>query len=189
MIALAALIGYLIGSIPTADWLARGVGIDLRRDGSRNPGANNARRLGGWRLAVKVLVVEMAKGAAGVSLGTVMEPTWGMLAGSLGAVAGNVVNPWFRFRGGQGLGISAGILLIAWPPGLVVALIAMGLGLRMFHTSRSASLLAAAALVVAGAIDLPLTRWGWGIPDAHILLAVGVGAVIATKQVHLLLRT
>jgi hypothetical protein len=42
----AVLLGYLLGSIPTANGLARLRGVDLRKAGSGNPGVNNARRLG-----------------------------------------------------------------------------------------------------------------------------------------------
>ncbi len=65
MIALAALVGYLIGSMPTANVLAGLWGIDLRTSGSHNPGANNARRLGGPILALLVFVVEIGKGRSG----------------------------------------------------------------------------------------------------------------------------
>ncbi len=41
----AAILGYLIGSLPTAEWLGKLVAIDIRRQGSMNPGANNALRL------------------------------------------------------------------------------------------------------------------------------------------------
>src|SRR5690606_27985836 len=58
VIAAALVVGYLVGSAPTADWLARRRGIDLRSTGSGNPGTNNALRTGGPRLA--------ASGAQGV---------------------------------------------------------------------------------------------------------------------------
>ena len=69
MIGLAAITGYLIGSVPTAVWLGKLWGVDLRRGGTGNPGANNARRLGGLPLAFLVLVVEMAKGMTAVAAG------------------------------------------------------------------------------------------------------------------------
>lgn len=58
---LGLMTGYLIGSLPTADWLGRAAGVDLRRDGSGNPGANNARTLGGLGLGVRVLAMEVTK--------------------------------------------------------------------------------------------------------------------------------
>ena len=65
----AALAGYAVGSVPTAVWLGRLWGVDLLGDGSGNPGANNARRLGGHTLAVLVLIIEITKGLVAVLVG------------------------------------------------------------------------------------------------------------------------
>jgi glycerol-3-phosphate acyltransferase PlsY len=64
------LVGYLIGSVPTALWLGKLWGVDLRRGGTGNPGANNARRLGGNTLALLVLIVEITKGLLAVVVGS-----------------------------------------------------------------------------------------------------------------------
>lgn len=71
-LALALIAGYPIGSIPTANAIAGLFGIDLRSEGSGNPGANNARHLGGPGLSIAILSVE----AAGV---LVMLLTLGLL--------------------------------------------------------------------------------------------------------------
>ena len=57
------LASYLLGAIPTS-YLAGRVarGIDLREHGSGNLGATNAFRVLGWRIAVLVFVVDIAKG-------------------------------------------------------------------------------------------------------------------------------
>ena len=65
----AAVIGFLIGTIPTATMIARRLGVDLLGGGSKNPGANNALRLGGRRLGAIVLGIEIAKGAAAFIIG------------------------------------------------------------------------------------------------------------------------
>lgn len=108
---MAATTGYLIGSIPTAGFIARLRGIDLRRQGSGNPGTNNALRTGGVILAISVLVVEAAKGYAAVLVANSMVDDWGAVVGGVAAVAGNVFNVWYGFSGGKGLGISLGVLL------------------------------------------------------------------------------
>ncbi|MGH8949653.1 MAG: glycerol-3-phosphate acyltransferase, partial [Acidimicrobiia bacterium] len=121
----AALAGYLIGSVPTAVWLGRLWGVDLLGDGSGNPGANNARRLGGYTLAVLILIIEIGKGLAAVVVGLVIGGESAALAAGVGAVAGNVYNVWHRFKGGKGLGISGGVILGLWPsvfPFVVVTL-------------------------------------------------------------------
>jgi glycerol-3-phosphate acyltransferase PlsY len=125
MSLLAALIGYVIGSMPTAGLLGRLWGVDLLGEGSGNPGTANALRTSGARLAATVLVVEAAKGYAAVLAGSSIAGETGAMAAGLGAVAGNVYNVWYHFGGGKGLGISLGVLAAAWPAALVPVLVVL----------------------------------------------------------------
>lgn len=65
----AALLGYLLGSIPTAylvvRWVTKGA-VDIRRAGDGNAGANNVNRVCGRRWAILVAAVDIAKGVAAV---------------------------------------------------------------------------------------------------------------------------
>jgi glycerol-3-phosphate acyltransferase PlsY len=176
----AVLLGYLLGSIPTANGLARLRGVDLRRAGSGNPGANNARRVGGAGLGVAVLVVELGKGASAVLLGSAFPHAWGVAAVGLGAIAGNVYNPWYRFRGGQGLGISGGVLAAAVPAGFfsgVAAAAAVALATRSAPRGAIAGLL---MMVVAVAWLEPV--W-WGVdPPQRLGIAFGTCALVLPRQ-------
>ena len=54
----AALVGYIVGSLPLGFLIARGQrGIDLRRVGSGNVGATNVVRTAGTSLGVLVMLV------------------------------------------------------------------------------------------------------------------------------------
>ena len=66
---LAIIIGYLIGSIPTA-YLAgrRAIGKDIREEGDHNPGAGNVYVSIGPRAALMVGAVDIGKGIAAVLL-------------------------------------------------------------------------------------------------------------------------
>jgi glycerol-3-phosphate acyltransferase PlsY len=185
MIGLAAVLGLVVGSIPTADWLARRSGVDLRGRGSGNPGANNARRLGGYRLAASVLLVEIAKGAAAVVIGSAIAGSGGAAAAGVGAVLGNVANPWFRLRGGQGLAITGGVLGAAWPPGLLLGLAVILLVVIATKSSAVAALAALTSILGAAVVwDLAdLSGW-WGLTELRLLLAVGIVAVVAPKQIR-----
>ncbi|HEY7564722.1 MAG TPA: glycerol-3-phosphate acyltransferase [Acidimicrobiia bacterium] len=178
--------GYLWGAIPTADLLGRWRGVDLRSSGSRNPGANNAFRLGGPWLGGAVLVTEVAKGVIATSLGGAVAGDWGRLLGGLAALAGNVFNPFFRGRGGKGLGMTSGITLGAWPLFLPAAL-AIGAGAFLgFRRSGPATLVIAAAYVV-GSTAFVLLGWPTGSPLATgpllIGFATGIGALLAPRAV------
>jgi glycerol-3-phosphate acyltransferase PlsY len=187
VIVLAALAGYLIGSIPSAHLLGQLRGINLREAGSGNPGTANALRVGGRTLAGAVLVFDSTKGFAAVALGTAIHGTAGAVAGALTAVLGQVVNPWFRFRGGKGLGVSGGALLAAWPTGLGVIVVVLALTLAAVRRAADTALVGLATLVVL-AIAWSVAAWPtwWGIEPtvALVLLAAGIATITVGKFVR-----
>lgn len=174
--------GYLIGGMPTADWLASHAGVDLRSDGSGNPGANNALRLGGRRLAIQVLTIEMIKGVGCVALGAVVAGELGVVVAGFGAVAGNVLNPYRRLQGGQGLAITAGVLFTAIPVAGLAGLTAIAVSVRLLHRSGPAALIALAVVGIVSAW-LPATPWGIETRAQATMLAVGIITIVGSKQV------
>jgi len=183
----SAVIGYLVGGVPTADWISAGGGIDLRGSGSHNPGANNAWRLSGPLLAAGVLATEMLKGIAIVVVGSFLGGQAGVVAAAIGGVTGNVLNPYRRFSGGQGLGITAGLLLASSPLMAVSAIGVIGVVAWRTRSSAVAALAAVGTLVVA-AVVLPVGPWGLTHWTHRVVLAVGLGAVISPKQVRRIRR-
>jgi glycerol-3-phosphate acyltransferase PlsY len=184
MIVLAALAGYLIGSLPTAGLLGRLWGIDLRSEGSGNPGANNALRTRGPALASLVLLAEVGKGFVTVILGEWVAADPGAVVAGLGAVAGNVHNIWYGFAGGKGLGISLGVLIVAWPVVVIPILGVIALTAVISRSSGTAALTAVAALVVISGVwaagDWPT---GGVEPTLQlVVLAVGLSLVLAPRH-------
>ncbi len=179
----AILGGYLLGSLPTADFLARSRGIDLRRRGTGNPGAANALRVGGKGLGVAVLAADLVKGGAAALLGWAVADQGGAAAAAVAAVLGQVRNPWFRLRGGKGLGVAGGTVLVIWPVGAAVVAPILGVASRALGTAAG-SLIGLATLLVGATVwaahDLAM---GWGIaPDDRLVwFAIGVVVVVAPK--------
>ncbi len=124
-----ALVGCLIGSIPTAYLVVkRRHGIDVRVEGSTNVGANNAyRTTGSRRIGGLVLALDALKGIAAVAAGWAVADAfgtsdlyWPQSAALLGAVAGHNYNLWLslssgRLAGGKGLATAAGGFLLVMP--------------------------------------------------------------------------
>ena len=185
MILIALLGGYLIGSIPSAEWLGQLWGVDLRRDGSQNPGANNARRLGGMTLAAIVLAVEIIKGVGAVLIGFALAGDPGAAFAAVGAVTGNVYNVWYRFRGGKGLAISGGVLLALWPTVLVPVLAVLGASVLITWSSGRATLITV-GLLIAMAVPWMSQGWpmAWGIEAGPLLLLVSIGLGVVLWQKH-----
>lgn len=182
---LSALAGYLIGSLPTAGALARLWGVNLRNSGSENPGANNALRLGGPALGATVLLIEISKGLAAVMAGLELAGEPGAVVGGIGAVTGNVYNVWYRFDGGKGLGITAGVLAGTWPT-VLAPLVVIMLAIAMPTRSSGLAALAAIAALNGSALLWWLLDWptGWGVKSGPLLLVVALGIGLTLWQKH-----
>ncbi len=186
----AILIGYAIGSIPSADAVARWHGHDLRSSGSGNPGTANALRVAGRVVAVTVLGIDIAKGAIAVAIGSGLADTGGAIGAGVAAIAGQVLNPWFGFDGGKGLGVTAGVTSIAWPPGVLIVLPFAALGAKLFRAAAGAILGLISYQI--GAILWAANDWNtwWGVPpdDRLVWMAIGVVALTAPKFIDDLSR-
>lgn len=151
---LALLIGlvaaYLIGAIPTGlligRWFAK---VDLRTVGSKNIGFTNAWRVLGWRLAVPVLLLDIAKGLLAVLLLPLLavgDPggDFGVWCG-LAALLGNLFNVFLGFRGGKGVATGLGVFIGLAP---LAALVAFLVFFALVWATRYISLGALVAAVV-----------------------------------------
>lgn len=167
MPAAALLIGYVLGSIPFGVVLTRAFGAgDLRRIGSGNIGATNVLRTGRKGLAAATLLLDLLKGAAAVWIVGALFPGNDAL-GAAGAFFGHCYPVWLRFRGGKGVATLMGIVLaLAWPLGLVYAVVWLGL-LAALRISSVAGMAAAISAPVAAAIMGPFD-------DVPLLLALAL---------------
>ncbi len=114
----AATTGYLLGTFPTADAVARRVSeglVDLRRSGSGNPGTANAAKVLGPRAGAAVLVGDIGKGALACGAGTVVAGPLGAHVAGTAAVVGHCYPVWNGFRGGKGVATSIGQCLVTFP--------------------------------------------------------------------------
>ena len=160
----AALLGYLIGSIPFGLLLTKAAGMgDVRSIGSGNIGATNVLRTGNKGLAVATLVLDLAKGLAPV---VIAGQLWGEIAMAFAAgaaVLGHCFPAWLGFKGGKGVATNAGVSFgLAWPIGLAYAFVWLSV-LAIFRVSS----LAGMAAVVAAAAAAPL----FGYPQFFPVLA------------------
>ena len=134
--ATALVLSYLLGAIPFGLLLTRIAGAgDLRTIGSGNVGATNVLRTGRKGLAAATLLLDVSKGAVAVLVARAIDPDYAVL-GAAGAFLGHCYPLWLRFRGGKGVATYGGIALaIAWPVGLVFALVWIaGLALTRFSS-------------------------------------------------------
>ena len=161
--SIAALTGYLLGSIPFGLLLTRLAGLgDIREMGSGNIGATNVLRTGRKDLALATLLLDSFKAGIAVQLLATIsgERNVGVVAGAA-AFVGHCYPIWLQFKGGKGVATYAGLLAFASPLGLFVA---APVWLALFALTRISSFaaLTAAALAPAGAFLLGETGFAVG---------------------------
>ncbi|MBX9635884.1 MAG: glycerol-3-phosphate 1-O-acyltransferase PlsY [Magnetospirillum sp.] len=121
---LAAIGGYLLGSVPFGLVLTRAAGLgDIRQIGSGNIGATNVLRTGRKGLALATLLLDGGKGAIAVGLAWALAGHDAALVAGFGAVLGHNFPIWLKFKGGKGVATTIGTLVaVAWPVGLAACL-------------------------------------------------------------------
>ncbi len=148
---LAALIGYLAGSIPFGLLITRAAGLgDIRQIGSGNIGATNVLRTGRKDLALATLLLDSLKaGLVALGFGMLGGPEIGLIAGAA-AFVGHCYPVWLGFKGGKGVATFAGLLPFVSLPAFYVA---APVWFAIFAITRISSLaaLTAAVLVAPGA--------------------------------------
>lgn len=118
---LAALAGYLIGSLSFAVIVSRAMGLsDPRSYGSGNPGATNVLRTGNKKAAILTLIGDGLKGWFAVWLARHFGPGYGVedsgvALAALGVFLGHLFPVFHRFAGGKGVATAAGILFAIHP--------------------------------------------------------------------------
>ena len=150
---LSIIIGYLLGSIPTAYIVSRiRKGIDIRNVGSRNMGGANVMREIGAREGVFVGLIDIAKGAGAILVAQALNISelWIFGAG-FAALVGHNFPVFAHFRGGRGSATIIGIFLVFAPEAILVTLAVVAIP---FFTTRKFG-----AAILIGFALLPLFVW------------------------------
>lgn len=162
LLALAALIGYLLGSIPFGLILTRMAGLgDVRKIGSGNIGATNVLRTGNKKLAAATLLLDALKGTAAVLVANALWGYEASLVAGFFAFLGHLFPVWLGFKGGKGVATYIGVLLGAAP--LMMLAFAL-IWLATAFITRYSSLSALLAMLV-----IPVALWVLG-PEKTALL-------------------
>jgi len=174
LLALTAVLAYLLGSVPFGVVIARLFGLgDLRKIGSGNIGATNVLRTGNKPAAALTLVLDAGKGAIAVLAARALIGDDAAQVAGFAAFLGHIFPVYLGFRGGKGVATFLGTLLaLHFPAGLAACatwLVVAGL----FRISSLSALAAAALAPVWLAL---LSR-----PDA-VVLGVALAALVFLRH-------
>jgi glycerol-3-phosphate acyltransferase PlsY len=136
-IVIAIVIGYLLGSFPSAYLAGRlRKGIDIRKVGSKNMGAMNVFYQVGPMEAVLVTLADLGKGIGAILLvrwlsGHPLISPFDLLTGltAAAAIIGHIFPVFLKFRGGKGAATAIGILLFLMPKASPFILIVFAIAL------------------------------------------------------------
>lgn len=180
--ALAAVLGYLFGTIVGGPLVAGLRGIRLRETGSGNIGATNALRTGGVRMALPVLAIDVLKGVAAVILlplwlGAFAAPQQIAFVAGVAAALGHCYPVWMGFHGGKGVATLAGVFGVLLPGVFAVLLTVFVLVVLTTGYVGAASMLAACAAVVV-ALAAPAGT----LPAGSLPFVLAMAALVLFKH-------
>jgi len=165
--AVAVILSYLSGSIPSAYLAGKWSGVDLRAHGSGNLGATNVVRVLGPRIGLLVFAVDIAKGALPVRflppltsavafVGSAPDTrTWMAILCGIAAITGHIRPAFLGFqKGGKGVATACGVFLALAPIQTLLSLLIFVVVLMASGFVSLGSLTAAVSLPVLIAASL-----------------------------------
>lgn len=174
----ALLGGYLVGSLPVSAWVGAAAGVDVRREGERNPGAANVWKLAGPGWGLLALAGDLAKGILPVAIGVVTFSWWTGWAAGIGALAGAVWPALGRVAGGRGVAALAGACIALAPP---VALAGILLTLLVLAAARVTGRNGRVAAITVGFATYPFL-FLVAQPDLVRLAGIGLLYLVAAAR-------
>ena len=196
MALLAALIGYLFGSINGAILSVRLLKHeDVRNSGSGNAGLTNVLRCYGKGAGILTLIADLGKGAAAIGLAQWLDKTlawypipdgsgndyrWVCYLTAIFCVLGHVFPLWHGFKGGKGVLVGVSVFLVIDP--LLFAIL-MTIFFVMLKISHYVSLASCTATACVSPATLILEHFwhkaNWGMAAVYMcLIAVAAFLVI-----------
>lgn len=171
---LALVVAYLIGSVNFGILVAASRGIDIRSEGSGNPGTSNVLRVLGPKLAAVVLLGDGLKGVVAAALGVaIVDPTFGYVT-LFAAVIGHSFPIWHGLSGGKSVATAlGGIVYLAPIVGLVLTVLWIVL-VAVWRTASVASLATMLLLVPALALA--------GRDTAQLLWAASIAVFVVVRH-------
>jgi len=177
MSILLVIVGYLLGSIPSAyvagKWLK---GVDLRWRGSGTVSGTGVYYHAARWAVVPVGLFDIAKASlstwVGLRLGLGLPIA---LAAGLAAVIGHDWPLYLRFKGGRGISPFIGVSLVVFPWGFPWLLAFLAIGRVLNYT---------AVVALLGIGSLPLLTWWLGKPPAVTWACVGMVLLTVIKRLE-----
>ena len=176
----SAILGYLIGSIPTGFLVVRATtGLDVRTVGSGRTGGTNVLRAAGRNAFALTVLGDLAKGAVSVLVARVLFGELAQLVAGFCAVLGNNWSIFLRSRGGAGVMTTVGTLLVIAP---FVVLTVGWLPILLVYVTRISSIGSLVA-AIAGPLWMALLVYLGYQPLQNLIYVLLLGALLVVVHI------
>jgi len=179
---LAVVIGYLLGSIPSAYIAGRLIkGVDIRRVGGGNVGALNIMREIGMVAGLAVLLADMGKGALAVLIAQWLGVSliFVFIVG-LAAVVGHSWPVFLKFKGGMGGATAMGVLLALAPVEFAISFAITVIVVLVTSNVRLG--------MGVGLAFLPLIIWWFGNDNSLIIYSLALPLFLGLRSIPAIKR-
>ncbi|MEO6064916.1 MAG: glycerol-3-phosphate 1-O-acyltransferase PlsY [Lysobacterales bacterium] len=183
-LALIAFGSYVLGSISGSLLLGRLRGVDIRTLGSGNAGSTNAFRTQGLAFAIAVMTIDVGKAVLATSVASRIGPQLGATAlnaavvAAIAALIGHVWPALHGFRGGKGAATVVGSLLVLWPQGALIGMLAWLPVLILGGWVSLATMCAGVVVFVASVLCVPFVSQ----PQISIYTGLVAAAMLWTHR-------
>ncbi len=172
---ISLVVGYFLGALPFAVWIARSKGIDIFKVGSGNAGATNVKRSVGKKEGDLCFALDAAKGLVAVLFAVwLFGAGWAPALALVGAILGHSFPLWTGFKGGKGVAVTIGGALALMPVVMVIGLV---IWVVLFYTLRYVSL---ASIVMA--LWLPVGALVFAKPLPVMIVATLIAIAVIVRH-------
>ena len=173
------ILSYAVGSLPSAYIVGKILKVDLSQVGSRNIGASNLTFNCGIRWAIPIIIFDIIlKGSFPVWFGFEVlgleYNSWLIALPAFASISGHNWSCFLNFKGGRGILVTIGILIITMPLIFLLSSIIFIIGWLLFRNTAVWILYALCSLLI----------WSLIIPNqSPILIPIGCIILIVVKRI------
>ena len=169
---------YAIGNFSPASLISKMNGVDIRSEGSGNPGTTNVIRVLGIKAGLKTLLLDMLKAFVAVKVGFMISGPLGGQVAFAAVLLGHCFPIIYKFRGGKGVAAAFGAALgISWCAATVAFIVAL---IVLFITKK----MSLGSLIAA--IIFPLAIWYYS-PE-YLIFSIFVAAFLIVMHLPNIIR-
>ena len=170
---LAGIIAYALGNISPATIIGKIKGVDIRKEGSGNPGTTNVVRVLGLKLGLLTLAIDFLKAFIAVFIGQSIGGPYAAMVAFACVIIGHCYPVLYKFKGGKGVAAMLGAAMaLSFPAAMAAIIIAVVLLLVTKKMSIGS---------IGAAVAFPFLIWFY-IPE-YIYAGVFAAVFIVLKHI------